>query len=404
MLGNFYDVFKKSDSNVPLPKSVLSMLSDELPQGYVYEYDKKLGQYHVVPRNTDVPQQFNIVFDSKEIEDFPEWAKTDPNSMMEYLYRTQKKVRIEKVELKSEDGKTYPFSVLRKQPLEQTVEAAEQFLFPSPFPEGKKVLFKTASGKERYITIRRAPYESREFIKMTNTDFPSISLWALYSENGSNASGKFSVSVTPKKAESVEDAVFSLEVLKGYVDGTLELNGVKLGKLFADNPNYDEKQTEDHIRFWNDLLALEHELNVRFDPRVKLLENDYKLLEELAVMYIDNSDCRYKSPVKYITVNKEAVEDIEFRKNVIEEKNGVALSFINGPDSFTLLGAEFELYTSNLLKGISIESVEEIGDVVRLYIESYGNSEWELYKRYSLTKELVYKEQKRMEKVYLSNN
>ncbi len=401
MLGNFYNAFK-NDSDYILPKSVQDIISKEIPEGYGYVYSKQLKRYVAAPINKDEKQQLDISFDRSQIAVFPSWAKENPNTIMEYLYRTQKRIRLSNAVLKGKDGKIYPLSVLQKDPFSSQEKSVEEFILPSPFPKGKEVTFETESGKQRIITIRRVPCDSREYIKMSNIDFPALNLQAYIPDIGCKDHGKMSISVTPNKAESVIDAVFSLELLKGYVEGTLKINGISIGKILADVPNYNSNTINERIVFWNNILSLQKTLGVKFNPQIPMDSRDFQIYSELATMFVDGKDVRYSAPVEYITVNKEAIEDAEFKKVAINESNGLAMSYINGPVKTTLLGAEFELYTTDLMFGFKIDRVEDDGEMARLYFVNYGKEPWKLIKRCSLSREQAALEQKRMQDTYLS--
>ena len=400
MLGSFYNAFKDNKEH-QLPQAVLDIISKDLPKNYGYVYNKQLRRYFAAPLDKDEKQDIKIDFDFEQISEYPDWAKKDPNSMMEYLYRTQKKLKIKKAELKDKDGKLYSMSDLQKDPFSSGEKVIEEYIIPSPFPEGKKVPFQTKSGKTKEIIIRRVPCESRKFIKMSNEDFPALSLTVFIPDVGCNELGKIGVSVTPSKAETVFDAVFSLELLKGYADGTLKINGVCIGKERFSNPSYDNVAIEEKLSLWNGIMCLQEKLGVSFDPRIKLNTNDLRVLDELVEMFVDGKDKKYKAPVEYLAVNKEAIDDPEFKKNAITDNKGLAFSFINGPRKYVLMGAEFDLFTTELMVGFKIDRVELDEDAAKLYIVNAGDDPWILYKRYSLSRVQADIEQKRMQEAYL---
>ena len=402
MLGNFYNAFKNS-SDFLLPKSVQDILSKEIPEGYGYVYSKQLNRYVAAPMNKDEKQQFDISFDGSQIADFPSWAKENPNTIMEYLYRTQRKLKISKAELRGKDGKLYPISVLQQNPFSPQERIVEEFIFPSPFPKGKEVLFETESGKQRKITIRRVPCDSREYIKMSNIDFPALNLQTYIPDVGCKKQGKISIAVTPNKADNVFDAVFSLELLKGYVEGSLKINGNLIGKVLSNDPKYDKNSMNEKLSFWNDIFCLQQKLGVEFNPQIPMDSRELRVCSELATMFIDGKDARYSAPVEFITVNRNVIEDPEFNKSAIKENNGLAISYINGPERIALMGAEFELYTTELMFGFKIDHVEKEGEMAKLYLVNFGAEPWKLIKRCSLSREQAVIEQKRMHDIYLSS-
>lgn len=401
MLGDFYNSLK-NNNNFQLPKAVLDVISSELPDNYGYVYDDQLKQYVAAPLDKNIPQTIDISFDKEQISDFPSWAKENNNTLMEYLYRTQTRLKINKAEIKGKDGKSCPISVLSQDPFSPKETIVEEFIFPAQFPEGKVIPFETESGKKRDIVIRRVPCDSREFIKMANVDFPALSLCAYLPDVGNKGPGKIHISVTPSKAESVLDAVFSLELLKGYADGTLKVNGKCLGKVLPDDPNYNKDSLEGKLKLWNTILFLQDKIGVEFNPQINMDTNDLRLFDELVRVFIYDKDIIYNSPVEFITVNSEAVDDPDFKQFANTDNSGLALSFVNGPYKHSLMGTNLELYTSNMLLGFKIDRIDYTNDGARLYIVNAGNEPWKSIKRYALSRDQADEEQKRMNKFYIA--
>lgn len=401
MIGDFYSVFKRQDNARQLPESVLNVLRQDIPEGYDYEFNEAFGHLIAVPKDKSKTQELKFNVDFGAIDDFPDWARESlPESLLEYSYRAQKTIPLKSVNVKDEKGNLFPLSKLYRDVFSKEHDS-ELFLFPSPFPPGKKVLFETESGKTKEITIRRVASEEPKSIKMQNEDFPALTLWALYYEDD-RKHGKFSISSTPKKAETVNDAIIALEILKGYVEGTLRINGHLIGKVLTEKPDYDKDLLEAQIEFWNNLLALENVLNVKFNPKAKMPQEDVRFIEELAIMFVKNQDVRFKEPSSYISVNSEAIEDPDFKKMALEDKKGFALSYISGPISASLLDASFSLYSSVVITGIKVDHVETIDGEAKIYLNRALNDPWIMYKRYAIDEESVIKEQKRMLSTYLA--
>ena len=401
MLGDFYNSFKKGKSNFQLPEAVKEIISKDLPENYGYVYSEQLKRYVVAPIDKNEPQTININFDRSQISDFPNWALENPNATMEYLYRTQKSIKINSALLKDKSGKTYPLSELNKDPFSSNEKIVNEYIIPSPFPEGRLVSFETESGKKRDIVIQRVPCDSREYVKMSNIDFPALSLNLYIPDVGCKGPGKINISATPSKADNVMDAVFSLELLKGYVEGTLKINGKRLGKELPDDPNYNIELMDEKLKYWNLVLSLQEKMGVKFNPQIKMDLNEQRLFEELVLAFVYDQDIEYISPANYFTVNKEAIDDPVFKKTAIMENNGLALSFVNGPEKHKLMGANIKLYTVNLLMGFKIDHMEEVEDNTKIFITSAGDSPWKYYKRYALLKREVISEQKRLKENHL---
>ena len=111
---------------------------------------------------------------------------------------------------------------------------------------------------------------------------------------------------------------------------------------------------------------------------------------------------RYKEPTTYISVNREAIEDPGFKEVALDEKKGFALSYVNGPDKGTLLGAEFFLFTASVLTGIKVDHIDMIDEEARLYLTRAIDAPWMMYKRYTIDETSVVSEQKRMQHIYMN--
>ena len=403
MIGDFYNAFKRPDDARKLPKSVLDVLREDIPKDYDFEYDEALGHLIAVPKDKSKTQKLKFNIDFGALDSFPDWAKESlPNSLLDYAYRSQKPIPLKSVEVEDENGKRYPFDKLTRDVFSNE-QTSEFYMFPSPFPPGKKVLFETESGKSKEITIHRVASEEPKSTRMENADFPALSLRTLYFED-KRKNATFSISATPKKAETVIDAIIALEILKGYVGGSLKINGTVVGRVLSAAPDYDKELLEAQLTFWNGLLILEDILKVKFNPKAKMEQKDYRLFEELAIAFIDKQDIKLKEPTSYISVNPEAINDPAFRKMALEDKSGFALSYISGPVGATLLEADFSFYSTNVLLGIKVDHVENEDGETKLYLISALNEPWIMYKRYTLDEESANKEQKRMQSAYLNNS
>ena len=101
-------------------------------------------------------------------------------------------------------------------------------------------------------------------------------------------------------------------------------------------------------------------------------------------------------------MNKEAIDDPDFKKISSTDNKGLALSFVNGPPKIALMGAEFELFTIVLMVGFKIIRIETDDDMARLYIINAEENQWMLYKTCAFTRKQAAEEQKRMQKTYLN--
>lgn len=268
MIGDFYKAFSKSQKSRVLPPQVVEELDKTLPDGFHYVLNEETQRLFAAPINENEIPPLSTVIDPVKCG-IPENLR--PDQWMDYLYRTQKPVPIETF-IQQGDKKFTAFS-LYTDPI-RGPESGEQFLqimMPNEFPEAKPLVFELPNGKSEAIMIRRVPFEDMTHMKFGNVNFPALTIeWVVPDDpelvRSKKEPARISVSAFPGKASSVQDAIFALQAFRSFRDGSLRVEGRKIGKNLDKSSGTDNEQVDKDISFWESALELEKLLHVQFQP------------------------------------------------------------------------------------------------------------------------------------------
>lgn len=386
MIGDFYKAFSKSQKSRVLPPQVVQELDKTLPEGFHYVLNEETQRLIAAPINENEIPPLSTVIDPVKCG-IPESLR--PDQWMDYLYRTQKPIQIETF-IQQGDKKYTAFS-LYMDPIRDP-ESEEQFLqimMPNEFPEAKPLVFELPNGMSEAIMIRRVPFEDMTHMKFGNVSFPALTIeWVVPDDpelvKSKKEPARISVSAFPSKALSVKDAVFALQAFRAFKDGSLRVEGRKIGKVLDKSPGTDNEQVDKDILFWESALELEKMLHVQFQPGADFPEKDRIFFSELLACLRDGKELTYKSPFSkfHIGIDKKSNEiPIES----LEGPNVNALTFYREYPECTLLGSQFAIFETTMLLDVIISKVvkDEDGNGAEIYIRE--DSPWTLIKKYALT-------------------
>lgn len=383
MIADFYKSIKKPETERVLPAKVVKVLNKQLPRGYQYESDGH-GHYVVKPSSKKTTQHFTGTV-NYEKSGIPK--EISQEQLGEYVYRTQKKIFFDDVKI-VEDGKTLDFPDIYKDPItgEKTEIAHDFIMLPSPFPPAAPMKFETYDGEKVNIDFIRVPYDSFDYIKFENVSFPALKMTWTIPEREHKAElgpGIINLSATPSKAESVDDAILALKILKSFAIRRLKINDTRMGEDLGSATKLKNDQLEDRIKFWSLFKRLEGILNVRFDPGADYPEEDQHFAAELFYNFLDCKDFVYTKPFAHFHIGMNSLIKKEKAFDDIIGMPGLSLSFI-GHNKATLMGAEFELYISNVLVDMTLEKIvfDEDKQGAELYISDAGEAPFKMIKRY----------------------
>lgn len=383
MIADFYKLIKKSDTERVLPAKVVKVLNKQLPRGYQYESDGH-GHYVVKPSSKKTTQHFTGTV-NYEKSGIPKEIKQE--QLGDYVYRTQKRIFLDEVKI-IENGKTLDFPDVYKDPItgERTELAHDFMMLPSPFPPAAPMKFETYDGEKINIDFKRVPCDSFEYLKFENVSFPALKMSWTIPEREHKAElgpGVINISATPSKAKSVDEAILALKFLKSFAIKKLRINDTIMGNDLGNASKLNNAELENRLTFWGLFKRLERILNVKFNPGADYPEEDQQFAAELFYNFLDGKDFVYKKPFTHFHIELNDLAKKEKTFDAIIGMPGLSLSFI-GRNKATLMGAEFELYVSNVLVDMTLDKVifDEDKQGAELYISDSGEVPFKMIKRY----------------------
>ncbi len=395
MKYNFNKSFNPEPNKQDIPQSVMKALNMSLPKGYEYRFNEKTGHFVVSPIGNVQAQPIKLSFNPESYDSFPDWAKKDPSSFAEYLYRMQIKMKIDKAFYVDPDGTTKPITDFLKDPFATSSYAEESFIIPEPFKRIDPVSFSTSLGEAKTIIFERKPYPERGFILIESVNAPELKLSFVIPEKRDAGRGIVNLSVFPQYASSVHDVVVAYSLVLGIINGTVKMNGKDAPCPMEASSKHEKEVLEYKFQRWKDLLKLEEIFDVHFDPAEKMSISDEKFLTELSTVFIKKQDLIYDEPYEYVHVNEDAVESKEFQELIANGKGG-AFSFVREPEDHVLLGATIRLSIVMIIKDVKISYVETDSEGAKLHFYRALKTPWHVYKTYSRSEEEAVKEQKRI--------
>ena len=403
MIGRFKDSFgKKKDESRELPTEVLDILNAALPDNFMYVMDDS-GHYKAVPRPEKLSQgvliKITSVFDEEKDADILAKLKRIPREKWgEYLYRTQIRIPVRETKI-GNDKKTIPIEELSNDPLsEDKVEITKQFFQSGGFADPISLKFESPEGETVEIGIQQQAYDNLLETKHNSIGFPALKI-ELYrysplveeceDDAHTSASNPLVIrySVSPNKAESVEDAVVALHLFRGFYNGTSKVNGQVLSPP-GEQKSFDSKRMEQEVLFWEDAKKLEEKLKVRFNPGANSTEEDARLFAYLRTSILEKRTIVWRHPFDHFRINQ---LDDTFDKAQYEEiigKGPVKITSLDGPISAKLLGADLVFYIRTEMIDLIVTNIEFDSEKkeAEIYISDVPNKQWTLNQLY-LTEE-----------------
>ena len=365
MIGVFDDVFKKNKVFNPSDE-LIEALKKNLPTNF--DIAKNInGKLAIIPKaNSDV--KGSVVFEDSDLEYLKDVPK---HKRYEYLYRTQHIMHVKKAEI-GDDTTKIPISCLGQDPFKDT-GLCELKLYPMPFPDPVVVRFETTDGDEFDMQMQQVVHDSWSESKIENVNYRSINI-EIYIDDEIEQNNRIKYSVSPQKANSVQEAVRVLHLYRGLLNGSAKINGhtFMAGSVDSDQEN---GSINDSILFWENALKLEKKIGVSFDTSADFPREDVILFDQLIQCMIERRPLLYQHPFDHFHVGGVSSKEIMMQSI---DKDALSLSFIGNSKVVTLLGASFELASYCELKDFCIEKVEWDEDTEggEIFIKDSQEKEW----------------------------
>ncbi|TYS51171.1 abortive infection system toxin AbiGii family protein [Bacillus infantis] len=353
MFANFEKAFfPKKESGKKIPEEVLKSLSEKLPEGYVYTSisDNAVG---ITPLNSPISiQGFSVQLP----EGLPEQFKPSSwNELSEFIYRTQRKVKLILDEdncikingnrFEVDEVIDFPFS-------DSKYKGADLFMVPQPFQPPFTILIK-GNDVIKTLTIQRQPYPDMHKSLFKSIDNSSFELSYIVYEEEEKINFNFKTNI--EKAKTIQEVIDSLNLYNSFIKGTIIINNIELPR-----PNEVELEDEsiiETINFWEKVQVLNNLLDVEFLPEPQTEFEDVKLIEELYRSLYGKLPFKEDVNINNLTLNGYQGDTI----NDLINKYDLSFQFIR-TSNVKLLGAEFELYSVVAFFDFIVKDVEIISD------------------------------------------
>jgi hypothetical protein len=402
LIASFYKSLKPQEGARKIPASVISELNRDLPQGYTFIYDEERGQL-IVKGSSGTKEKMEVEINLEE-EGIPKDIPSD--RVMDYIFRTQKTIHLRNARIEKK-GKTLFLRDFDIDPItgKGKSERSNIVLVPQAFPEAAPMQIETSDGIKKDILFKRQPYASLDASLFSNVSFPALKMeWIVPDKKYKNDSnGKKSetpatvkISVNVKLAKCVDEAIAALKIFRDYINGTLILQGKKIGKNIEQEIGLDINKINELISYWSDIKKLEDILGVSFNPQEELHDNNKQICLELLTMFVQGNDVVYKEPFSHFHIGKMGNGDVELKEEDLLGKENVCFSFTNGPEHYKIYGVDIELHEAIVMLGLKVDQIVKDKNGMELYISSPKNEDWKLIRRFCLSSEDAQKAQQEM--------
>ena len=346
--------------------------------------DKTLGDYKITSADN---LHGNFKIDKDALRDLPEEIRNNPEAILEYLYRSQMRIKVEEVQI--EDGrKQISLSLLDQNPLlssNQSIDT-QYVLCPLEFPALSPISLKYKDDDgtiyEETIEVERVAYSSMTQIKIISKSFRVLRLVMIISDQGKEMNkSSFAFTVVPKAANNIDEVVTAMAFAKGFQKGTVQVNGAILKSPSTTSTDIDLSELENRFSFWKKMRLLEECLSTTFSPAYEPTYEDQALYSELCHCLLSGGDLIYRHPFNEFKVPSEHANT--FKGDEWNTKS--ALSFIEDTE-LSFWGEKLKLFSVSVLIGFKIISVitnDGSKEMCTIQIDNASNQDFVLIKSYT---------------------
>lgn len=307
MCANFRKAFESK--NMSVPKSILSQLEKDLPDGFKYKSSDD-GLCIMVPDDINKIIKKESFILPKKLED------KSINEILQYSYSSQEPLKLKEniplgdSMLEVKDIFKFPFKA-------KEISLGEIVLVPSPFCAFNLEL--SGNGIKKTITIKRQ--ESKDINRIIFKRVDSRDLDFSYTLNSKSSKINFSININFEQCVSIEELIDNLKLYKAFGDGTIKISGIGIDKKGHDfKIDIDRNALDSIIDFYEKLLKITKLLNIDIKPKSSIDNDDIYSVDELYRTLIEKKP--YK---KYTQINKLNISMLnELDKELISNKEGFA--------------------------------------------------------------------------------
>ena len=278
MFSNFKDTFiNKPQFKSKPPQAVIEDISDELPDGFRYEYTdngfcrlETDDEFNLQSGNLELPQKARKVLDkTASYEDIQSYS---------YNSQTPLIINPDKNGGYIINGKHIDAKDFVKAPMQNLdFEKARLVMYPKPLDLELRFSI-GGDGYEIPLVIHRVPNESINVQKFESDDTQPIKVIYYLNPKNYGDSFSFSISLQLDKAKTTKDVLGAYKVYNAFLQGKGSIDG---NLLEINNTNSQPLVPENVIFFWEKMNKVEQCLNISFDISIPLRIIDSYNIEAL---------------------------------------------------------------------------------------------------------------------------
>lgn len=344
MFASFDKAFNNGKVVQKIPQLILDTLSDNLPKGVKYEQVDS-ETCIVVPEGECMDLTINVMSDN-------EFKAKNPQELMQYLYRTQKKLEVKSNYIKV-NGETINISDLVIMPLSKDVikrEDAKFYICPNKFPEPFEIPFEYEKDKVILVKMQRQPYADLHKSLFKSIDLRGIEISYLVDEIGNNMTINFKLKTDD--VESVEEIIIGLKLYQSFKNGF-----IKIGKHVIKGAVKEEKELSDLkklIEFWEKVKILSRKLGFLFEPKKNITKEEAELVEALYKSFQEDKENRTYIHIDKLTLTFKDKVDL----GALMEQENISLRLRLNRE-YEVLKRQVTLWSSQVFTNLKIEKIKQ---------------------------------------------
>ncbi|HDX9667903.1 TPA: abortive phage resistance protein [Bacillus cereus] len=272
MFTNFKKAFEKDESKVyKIPQAILDALSDDLPKGLKYE---QINEHlcRLVPEENG---EIKLGFSNLNI-DIPEGIKINSvDKLHDFLYRTQQEVKVTD-EIIYINGEKRPVTDLLKAPFNSS-DQSEFVIVPAPFPAPFPVTFSHERELiQKVFNMQRQPFANMSKILFKSKETGPLEISFILDET--DMSLTFNIKISISKAQTILEIVEAAKLYKGFLEGDIKFSDSLIPPI---SNEAEQTAVTKALEYWGKVLAISNELNVVFNPKEEIDDEEIFWISKL---------------------------------------------------------------------------------------------------------------------------
>lgn len=289
MFSNFKNAFiKKPQFTIQPPKSVLDVLSKDLPEGFRYISDQEGfcridcgGVMNFGELRLQIPKDAQPLF--------AELEKVSMKDILVYAQNSQTNIEVlpdaegcYTVNGKKIEADKFVIAPLKGYQLKNGRLYVMAPPFPDPFP-----IEVTGNGFSLKLMVQRQVINSIKTVKIGTVSKSALKVE--YTVEQMTNTGKMNINITMCPSSSASDVLASKEIFNAFIQGEGTLCGVSIN---VNKDNTSNLVPDEVIRFWHQIVAVEKTLDVKFDVSKEITFDDIKKIKKLYRCLVEKAPFR----------------------------------------------------------------------------------------------------------------